>query len=274
MPLESTTLPVSQKSLCRWNCATTTGSNRKILRKDRPNPSPPCAWHINSKEYGKVTWALVNFIPLTQSARTVKDVDLTALSVRLNFLYHLLYPQNVFFLCINTFWHILRGVCWTSCWFPGSVTIKIVVLSSPKLLLQTTGKKHHITWHVFVECSVVWTSATHRDLWTSRGFCWNSNYSFPTVNSSSPSTMGNLRGVLRAGTWKENRKVSLPFKKEPPTNSRTLYAAAESGGSGKSRVLGVEKYARISRETDRKVVLTRKDFAHFCPSCTHLSAAA
>lgn len=45
----------------------------------------------------------MNFIPLTQSARTVKDVDLTALSVRLNFLYHLLYPQNVFFLRINTF---------------------------------------------------------------------------------------------------------------------------------------------------------------------------
>lgn len=53
-----------------------------------------------------------------------------------------------------------------------------------------------------------------------------------------------------------------------------MYTATVSAGSGKSRVLGVEKYARISRETDRKVMLTRKDFAHFRPSCTHLSAAA
>ena len=107
------------------------------------------------------------------------------------------------------------------CWFPGSVTIKTVVLSKPKLLLQTTGKKYHITWHVFVEFSVVWTSAMHRDLGTWRGFCWNLNYSFLRVNSSSPSTMGNLwseapelcSGVLMAGTWKQNHKISLPFKR-------------------------------------------------------------
>lgn len=151
-------------------------------------------------EYGKVTWALLDFTPLSHKWEHSKGCWFNCI-ISWDWFFHIWGVNShcvckTLYFCTFSVLSLLRGGQRVYCWFPRSVTTRVVVHPEPKLLLllfcTPKGKKITLFENTLVEFSVVRASDMQNYMGIFRGFSWNLNYLFLNKNCSSSAVLGIL----------------------------------------------------------------------------------
>lgn len=163
---------------------TSPGGHTEIQGRATANP-PLVQSMVNTRwEYGKVTWALLDFTPLTHKWEHTKACWFNCI-ISWDWFFHIWGLNShcvckILYFCTFLVLSLLRRGQGVYYWYPGFVTTRNVVHAHLNSFSSSSahhrGEKNHIIWNTLVEFSVVWASNMQNYMWIFRGSSWNQNY--------------------------------------------------------------------------------------------------